>query len=437
MKCRIVLLERLYAALLVKKCIQNNEEEMEMKEMFKIDTAGENIVYTDTDLNVEFCVPANDCSGMKYTQEISPLNEKEDIKKAFLSPVSGKRLSEIAKERKSKTAAVLISDATRGIPNAVLAAHVIRELEEGGLKLKDITFFVAIGVHRPATEAEMKTALGDFYGKVKIENHTPFEKNNLIFLGKTSTGTPVSVNKRAYECDLHIQIGKVEPHEFAGFSGGRKSVLPGISSEETIHYNHRPEMIMDERATIGNLEDNPVNIDMIETAEWFRIDYGVNCILNNEMKLAAVFTGGMLESHSAAVNYVKKYLGVTVPKADIIVTTPGQPLDIDFYQALKAVIGLTGVLDNQVVLLYCGCKEGINSPDMLRAFSSSDNLDEVIKYTIDNYEIQMDHVLLTSKILKKNVKIVLCCPNVDDENAKICLCFQKKIQIKQCSLHIN
>ena len=185
-------------------------------------------------------------------------------------------------------------------------------------------------------------------------------------------------------------------------------------------------MIMDERATIGNLEDNPVNIDMIETAEWFRIDYGVNCILNNEMKLAAVFTGGMLESHSAAVNYVKKYLGVTVPKADIIVTTPGQPLDIDFYQALKAMIGLTGVLDNQVVLLYCGCKEGINSPDMLRAFSSSDNLDEVIKYTIDNYEIQMDHVLLTSKILKKNVKIVLCCPNVDDEDAKNMFMFPEK-----------
>ena len=402
--------------------------------MFKYNIIDDEAIYEDTDLNVKFNVPARDCLGMKYTQEISALDEKKDIEKAFCNPVSGKRLSEIAKEKKSKTAAVLISDATRGIPNAILAAYVIRELEKGGLRLEDITFFVAIGVHRPATEEEMKTALGDFYGKVKIENHTPFDKSNLIFLGKTSTGTPVSVNKRAYECDLHIQIGKVEPHEFAGFSGGRKSVLPGISSEETIHCNHRPEMIMDERATIGNLENNPVNIDMIETAEWFRIDYGVNCILNNEMKLAAVFTGGMLESHNAAVNYVKKYLGVTVPETDIIITTPGQPLDIDFYQALKAVIGLTGVLDNQVVLLYCGCKEGVNSPDMLRAFSSSDNLDEVIKYTIDNYEIQMDHVLLTSKILKKNVKIVLCCPNVNDEDAKNMFMFPEKNPAKALQL---
>ena len=102
-----------------------------------------------------------------------------------------------------------------------------------------------------AESEEIRTALGDLYGKVKAENHEPYNKNALIDLGRTSFGTPVLVNRRAYECDIHIQIGKVEPHEFAGFSGGRKSVLPGISSEETIHINHRPEMILHPNAANG------------------------------------------------------------------------------------------------------------------------------------------------------------------------------------------
>ena len=375
--------------------------------------------FEDTMLNVQFSVSEKNCLGMKQTSQIPPLEKSNELRNAFEHPVSGKRLSDIARERGSKTACVLISDATRGIPTSTLAEYVVEELISGGLLLENICFFVAIGVHRPATEEEMKIFLGDLYGKVRIENHTPFDEENLIFLGETSTGTPVSVNRRAYECDLHIQIGKVEPHEFAGFSGGRKSVLPGIASEETIRCNHRPEMIMNPRAAIGVLEGNPVNIDMIETAEWFRIDFAVNCILNNEMKLSAVFTGGMVESHQAAVNFVKSYLSVSLPKPDVLVITPGQPLDIDFYQAAKALIGVTEILDEEiVVLLYCGCGEGVNSEDMLRAFRSSDKLEEVIRFTVENYEIQMDHVLLLSKILKKNVKIILCCPNVSDEETR-------------------
>ena len=269
---------------------------------------------------------------------------------------------------------------------------------------------------RPANDDEMKLFLGALYGKVKAENHRPFDPDNLISLGETSGGTPIEVNKKAYECDLHIQIGKVEPHEFAGFSGGRKSVLPGISSEKTIRINHRPEMIMDPKAAIGVLDGNPIHADMVETAKKFRIDFAVNCILNNELSLAAAFAGDLVESHRAAIAFVQQYLSVSLIKPDIIVTTPGQPLDIDFYQTVKALISLTEILDETItVVLYCGCLEGVNSPDMLRAFRSSDDLNEVIRFTTDNYQIQMDHVLLLSKFLKKNVKIVVCCPNVSDQ----------------------
>lgn len=152
------------------------------------------------------------------------------------------------------------------------------------------------------------------------------------------------------------------------------------------------------------------------------IDFGVNCILNNAMELAAVFTGSLVECHSAAVEYVRKYLGVGFEKPDVIVTCPGQPLDIDFYQSVKALIGMTEILDGDIVtLLTCGCAEGVNSPDMLRAFASGSSLAEIERFTIDNYEIQMDHVLLLAKIFRKGARVVLSCPNVTDDEARTML----------------
>ena len=387
--------------------------------MYKLERQGGSCVFTDDELNVSFSVPEKNCVGMFQTSQLPAIEDEAALRRAFEEPVSGRRLRDIVQIKGARTACILVSDATRGIPTAPLAAIAVEELIKGGISLENIHFFVAIGVHRPATEAEMKQFLGELYGRVHIENHTPFDADNLISLGRTSGGTPVSVNKRAYNCDIHIQIGKVEPHEFAGFSGGRKSVLPGVSSEETIRINHRPEMILDPASAIGALDGNPINADMTEAAELFGIDFGVNCILNNEMKIAAVFTGGLTECHRHAVDFLRSRLGVVFEKPDLIVTTPGQPLDIDFYQTVKALIALTEILDENVVtLLYCGCPEGVNSPDMLRAFGSSEDLSEVVRYTTDNYEIQMDHVLLLSKIFRKGAQVVLCCPNVTDDEAR-------------------
>ena len=336
-------------------------------------------IYKDTMLGIELRLPEANCAGMVQTRQLAAIDEVTAIEKAFAEPVSGKTLHEIVRDKGAKTACVLISDATRGIPTAPMAKVAVDELVKGGIELENITFFVAIGVHRPATEDEMRCALGELYGKV-------------------------------------------EPHEFAGFSGGRKSVLPGISSEETIRINHRPERILDPNAAIGKIDGNPVSDDMIEAAELFGIDFGVNCILNNEMKIAAVFTGSLVECHSTAVKYVRDYLGVGIEKPDVIVTCPGQPLDIDFYQSAKALIGLTEILDGDIVtLLTCGCAEGVNSPDMLRAFGSGKTLPEIEKWTTEHYEIQMDHVLLLAKIYRKGARVILSCPNVSDDEARTML----------------
>ena len=158
---------------------------------------------------------------------------------------------------------------------------------------------------------------------------------------------------------------------------------------------------------------------MLEAANLFRIDFSVNCILNNQLKLAAVFAGKLRESHEAAVRNVRERLGVRIQRPDILVTTPGKPLDIDFYQSVKALIALTEVLDERtVVILYCGCPEGVNSPDMLNGFKSSENLEEAVAYTINHYEVQSDHVILLAKILRKKVKVIVCCPSISDEEIR-------------------
>ena len=387
--------------------------------MYRLEQSERGIYYEDTDLGIRMDLPMECEAELVQTPDLPAISDEEVVITAIQNPVSGEKLSHMASERRSRSACILISDATRAVPTSRLAREVVNELVKGGVQLSEIHFFVAIGVHRPATEEEMACFLGDLYGKVNIENHTPFDPSNLIYLGETCRGTPIHVNKRAYCCDLHIQIGKVEPHEFAGYSGGRKSVLPGISSEQTIRINHRPEMILNPKSVIGNLDENPVHEDMLETAEAFRIDFAVNCILNRNLELAAIFAGGLKEGHSAAVRFVRDKLSVKIKRPDIIVTTPGQPLDIDFYQSVKTLIALTEVLDESTtVILTCGCREGVNSEDMLRAFRSSKNLEETIQYTVDHYQIQMDHVLLLSKILRKGVQIIVSCPNVDDSELR-------------------
>ncbi len=385
--------------------------------MYRVTVNQGRACYKDELENVSIEIPENSYMGMADIGVMEPIDDEACVQ-SVLHPVTGNRLKELALERNAKSACILVSDATRKVPTASVAKTLVKELCDGGMPVERILFVVAIGVHRDATNEEMREILGEeLYGKVRIENHTPYSYDNLIGLGNTSFGTPVEVNRRAYACDLHISVGKVEPHEFAGFTGGRKSVLPGVSSEKTILHNHSTTMLYSDKAVPGNLEGNPIHLDMMEAAGLFRIDFTVSFVLNAQNQPAAVFSGPMQASHKAAADYLQKYCRVCIEKPDIIVTTPGYPLNIDFYQSLKPLIALTDILDSSItVALYCECTEGVNSPDMLCPFYQSSTLEEMIDYVVQNYKIQMDHALLLSKIFKKNVNVIVYSPNVLDED---------------------
>lgn len=377
------------------------------------------ITYLDQYEKVNVDIKRDNFSGLIKFYEPKQIIWPDDFINSIKNPINSIPLSELAKG--SNKVVIIISDATRGVPTNLIFPFVIEELNKAGIGLKQINVVIALGVHRKATIDEMRNMIGEEYiNQVKILNHDAYNSTNLVSLGKTKYGTPVEVNKIAFESDFRIVIGKVEPHEFAGFSGGRKSVLPGIASEGSIKINHRPEMIMKNYSRPGNLDNNLINLDMLEAAKLLKIDFNLNFVLDSQGKAIGLFAGDMFAAHQEAVNFLKSFCEIKIKKnPDIIITTPGYPLNIDFYQSIKPLIALESICKKDtVIILYSLCPEGLNSPDMLWPFENSGNIEEVIDKLMGNYKIQMDHALLLTKILNKGIHLIVYTPNVDDELLK-------------------
>ena len=387
--------------------------------MYSIHKANEKIIYSDSIENVEVTINEKNYLGFINIKEPSTLKWPEDFINAFMYPVNSKPIHELALG--AKKVAIVVSDSTRGVPTSKVMPFVIKELKEAGITLSQIVVIIALGVHRPANKKEITEIVGaDYIDQLKIVNHDPYDEKKLINLGLTSFGTPVEINKIVYQSDFRISIGKVEAHEFAGFSGGRKSVLPGISSEKSIKINHRPEMILKRGSIPGELNNNSIHKDMVEAAKMLGIHYSVNFVLNGNGRTVGLFTGELFETHQKAVEFLTSFCRVKIEKKpDIILTTPGYPLNIDFYQSIKPIIALQTILsEGGIIVLYSLYPDGFNSEDMLLPFDGAYNIDEVIAKLVKNYEIQMDHALLLCKILSKKIKIIATSPNVTKETLK-------------------
>ncbi|HQI02356.1 MAG TPA: lactate racemase domain-containing protein, partial [Deltaproteobacteria bacterium] len=262
--------------------------------MYSIREQGTEAVYRDRLEDVEISVEQGLCLGLAGFEEPPAVSWPEDFRAAFAAPLGTPMLRDLA--RGKRRVAVIVSDSTRGVPTAKVMPMVLEELADAGIRSKDITVVVARGVHRPATEDEIRDIVGEESLKgLTVINHDPYGARLLVSLGKTSFGTPVEVSRAVYEADLRISIGKVEPHEFAGFSGGRKSVLPGIASERTIEINHRPDMLMSPEARPGELSKNPIHLDMVEAAGMLKIHFTVNLVVNQAGETIGVFAGGIEE----------------------------------------------------------------------------------------------------------------------------------------------
>lgn len=289
------------------------------------------------------------------------ISEETELRASLLTPIHSAPLRD--KVRTGDTVAVVHTDITRATPNTLILPILLDELERAGVRRKDIFLLNALGTHRPQTKGEMRRLLGDgIYQNYPCLQHDAWDDANLVSLGKTSCGHPVRINRFFNEASVKILTGLIEPHFFAGFSGGPKGILPSITGIESVFTNHGRGMIAHPKATWGVTFGNPVWEEMRETAGLAKPDFLLNVAMNEERQVTAVFSGGWLEAHTAGCAFVKEHAFIPIHQPfDVVVTTnSGYPLDQNLYQSVKGICAAgRAVRKGGAILLVSECSDGL------------------------------------------------------------------------------
>lgn len=278
------------------------------------------------------------------------------IKKALENPIKSKRLCEIVNP-KSKIV-IIVSDVTRPTPSAKILPPLLEELHLGGAKDENITIVFALGLHRRQTEEESKGLVGEeIYRKIRCIQH---DTGRCRRIGVTSRGTPVEIFEEVLKADVVIGTGGIEFHYYAGYSGGAKSILPGVSSKESVISNHR--RMIEENAVSGRV-DSPVRQDMEEAAKIFGLDFILNVVLDSNKGVVAAVSGNFIAAHRKGTEAVDAMYKVPVEPADaVIVSCGGYPKDMNLYQANKSLDNATqAVKAGGSIILVAECVEGIGN----------------------------------------------------------------------------
>jgi nickel-dependent lactate racemase len=313
--------------------------------------------YGKTDVCVR--VPARNLLGsIQPKKQPGAADAKAEVERALKEPIGAKRLSEIAKPEHK--VAIVVDDATRQAPSDMMLLPVLAELNAAGVRDENVTVIFGCGTHRAVTAEEVNMLLGEeALKRVKTISHD-CKAQDLVYVGTTKThGNKVYLNRVFAEADVKVLVGDVDFHYYAGYGGGRKSVLPAVAGEETIKHNHA--LLLHSNARTGVLAGNPVHEDMTEAARMAKVDFIVNVVANSKGEIVKAFAGDLEQAFFEAVKAVDAMYRVTVERrADIVVASAGgYPADIDLFQAYKALDNALEVVKRGgVVILVAECPEG-------------------------------------------------------------------------------
>lgn len=308
----------------------------------------------------EICarIPTRNFLGTIEPKEKQGVEDPEaEIKRALSQPIGTARLKEMAKA--GDKVVIVVDDATRPTPSYLMLTPLLDELNEAGVNDEDVTVIFGCGSHRPVNPEEKETLLGkEALSRVKAISHDHTAEDQ-VFIGKTSHGTEVYVNKTFAEADVKILAGDINLHYYAGYGGGRKGVLPAVSSGKTIQQNHA--LLLDPNATTGVLDGNPVHEDMMEAAEFAKVNFTLNIVTNSKKELVQAFAGDLKQAFLEGTKLVDEMYKVTIDKRAniVVVSAGGHPTDMNMYQASKAIHNaLDAVKRNGVIVLAAECPEG-------------------------------------------------------------------------------
>ena len=302
-------------------------------------------------------VPDANVSEILVPNEIdSSLSAEEAVRGALENPISSPRLRDIVKP--GEKIAIVTSDITRPMPTYAVMPFLFKEFEAAGVNDKDITLVFALGSHRKHTDEE----------KIKLAGEETFKRvacidgdvKDCVHLGTTVRGTPVDIVRTVAEADKRICLGNIEYHYFAGYSGGAKAIMPGVSTRDAIQSNHR--MMIKKDACAGNLDTNPLRQDIEEAARICGVDFILNVVLDEHKKIIYAVAGDLLKAHREGCRFLDTLYGKRIKqKADIVVVSQGgAPKDLNLYQTQKALDNAKhAVKDGGIIILVGSCKEGL------------------------------------------------------------------------------
>ena len=349
----------------------------------------------------------------RYVGSVGVEDELNIIDSSLESPINTPYLSELVSS--SSRVALLVSDITRPCPSSKIVPIILKKLLSYGVKKDNILIVFATGIHRPHTMDEWVKLLGvDVVRSFKVLDHNAFDKNNLTYVGRTSRGTPVEVNSLVFNSDLMIGVANVDPHYFAGYSGGGKSVLPGVSSYVSIRENHK--MMLLPGAELARLDGNPVREDIEEAASLVGLEYIVNVVLSESKEVLGCFSGHFIKAHREAVKFFNEIYGVEIGRRyDVVVTSPGGfPKDINLYQAHKALeVAFKCVRPGGVIILLAECREGVGDKKTEELLYSGLTPEEVVSFVRENFDLGYHKAYAIARIATKS-NILIVSKNIKD-----------------------
>lgn len=295
-------------------------------------------------------------------QDLPGLSDPEKaLAEALNNPTGSEPLLELLQKRKPKTITVVVNDETRPTPYNVIFPPLIEVFKKAGIEDCQVTFVIATGIHPPqAPELNAKIYGEEMTRRFKFVNHEAGDEASLVNLGKTSGGYDCKINKLAVDCDFLITIGVVMPHYFAGFSGGRKSILPGLAGHDTVQSNHaRMVELLD---ALPPIRENPVSLEMIEVARKVRVDFIINTVTNAQKQPVCMAAGDLVKAWYQAVDVSARMFEVPFEaQVDIcIAAASGYPRDINVYQAQKALDHAEHITRPGGTIIWIGeCSEGL------------------------------------------------------------------------------
>lgn len=301
------------------------------------------------------------------------------LREGLERPIGMAPLSEVIGALENRTAAIISEDQTRPSSVGLVALPLINELNRLGIGDENIEVIIGRGTHRAITQEETRAKLGDaVVSRVKVSVHDPDDKDNLVNVGSTSLGTPCWANRKVVEAGFRVGIGTINPHYFAGYGGGPKIVLPGISGRDTIRHNH---VLLREPGTIqGNMEGNPVWEDMLEAARLVGLDLKIDCLLNAEKKIYKLFMGDVDAEQKEAVRGLTEVYGAPVPRVADVTITSAFPLETDLIQSGKSILLADDITKpGGTVILLSACPDGAG-PLLYETLAERPGPDEVVDW---------------------------------------------------------